>query len=213
MKDEALERMQRSLERLKSEGILRNLDFGIETESECLRRSTEEVALRAIALRMVSLKASGIPDSLWADIVEEFQIAPHFSPMERKFVETPSPSKSDSIQFSWRSECYWVMLWALGFVEHLGRPDEECEISLADSFLQDNCLDEFLAQAKLLPQSDLLDEADLICRYHWAVRDAAIHGHNVPAGLHPGVVQERHQALNWLIGYDKAEWDDVPTDT
>jgi hypothetical protein len=31
--------------------------------------------------------------------------------------------------------------------------------------------------------------------------------------LHPGVAQERHHALNWLIGYMDQEWDKVSTDT
>jgi hypothetical protein len=34
-----------------------------------------------------------------------------------------------------------------------------------------------------------------------------------PAGLHPGVLYERHYALNWLIGYCDQEWDEVTTDT
>jgi hypothetical protein len=28
-----------------------------------------------------------------------------------------------------------------------------------------------------------------------------------------GVVQERHYALNWLIGYCGQDWDDITTDT
>jgi hypothetical protein len=32
-------------------------------------------------------------------------------------------------------------------------------------------------------------------------------------GLDPGVTMERHHALNGLIGYDDADWDDVATDT
>lgn len=28
-----------------------------------------------------------------------------------------------------------------------------------------------------------------------------------------GVVQERHHALNWLIGYCGQDWDDITTDT
>jgi hypothetical protein len=29
----------------------------------------------------------------------------------------------------------------------------------------------------------------------------------------PGVIEERHYALNWLIGYFNQDWDDVATDT
>jgi hypothetical protein len=27
------------------------------------------------------------------------------------------------------------------------------------------------------------------------------------------IVQERHHAINWVIGYDGAPWDEVTTDT
>ena len=40
-----------------------------------------------------------------------------------------------------------------------------------------------------------------------------MNGKSAPSGLDPGVVQERHQALNWLIGYMDQHWDDVSTDT
>ena len=33
------------------------------------------------------------------------------------------------------------------------------------------------------------------------------------AGLEPGVVYERHYALNWLTKYGDVGWDNVPTDT
>ena len=34
-----------------------------------------------------------------------------------------------------------------------------------------------------------------------------------PAQLDPGVVMERHHALNWLTGFHGADWDDVDTPT
>ena len=48
---------------------------------------------------------------------------------------------------------------------------------------------------------------------HWAVRDARLNGRPVPNNYHPGVVLERHHALNWLIGYCGQDWDDISTDT
>jgi hypothetical protein len=59
----------------------------------------------------------------------------------------------------------------------------------------------------------ILDQADLIYRYHWAVVDARVKGKQPPAGLDPGIVYERHYALNWLIRYSDQEWDDISTDT
>jgi hypothetical protein len=58
----------------------------------------------------------------------------------------------------------------------------------------------------------MLDQADLMYRYNWAVTDARINS-KPSADLEAGVVQERHYALNWLIGYMDQDWDDVSTDT
>lgn len=43
--------------------------------------------------------------------------------------------------------------------------------------------------------------------------DARVGGKPAPKGLHPGIVYERHYALNWLIGYAGLGWDDLRTDT
>ena len=60
----------------------------------------------------------------------------------------------------------------------------------------------------------MLDQADLIYRLHWCVVDARLRNQpEPPADLQPGVVYERHYALNWLRGYHNADWDDVSTDT
>ena len=58
-----------------------------------------------------------------------------------------------------------------------------------------------------------MDQADLIYRMHWALRQAQIEGEAPPAGMVWDVVFERHYALNWLIGYMDQPWDEVSTDT
>ena len=72
---------------------------------------------------------------------------------------------------------------------------------------------QFVDQARLRPAAQILDQAHRIYRYHWAVRDAELESRPVPAGLNPGVTMERHQALNWLIGYLGQDWDNVSADT
>ncbi len=62
-------------------------------------------------------------------------------------------------------------------------------------------------------KSEILDQADLILRFHWACREAQINGEQTPGGLNDDVVIERHRALNWLIRYMDRDWDDVTTDT
>ena len=58
-----------------------------------------------------------------------------------------------------------------------------------------------------------LDALDLHYRAHWAVRQAQMEQADPPGGLIPGVVLERHYALNWLVRFEDAPWDEVDTPT
>ena len=71
----------------------------------------------------------------------------------------------------------------------------------------------FIAGARLRPTGEILDVLDLHYRLHWVVRQAGVDNQGPPAGLEVGVVRERHFALNWLVGYGDADWDDVETPT
>jgi Domain of unknown function (DUF4272) len=86
-------------------------------------------------------------------------------------------------------------------------------VDFAASTMMERTTSQFIEESNLRPIADILDQADLIYRYHWAVRNARIKGQQIPAALHPGVTAERHYALNWLTGYMEQAWDDVSTDT
>ena len=106
-----------------------------------------------------------------------------------------------------------MLLWALGIYPDIGRPDTITDVPLLAATLRDLGPEGLRAKARLRPQSQLLDATDLMYRYHWAVVQARLDGLPVPSGLDPGVVYERHYALNWLIGYMDQAWDDISTDT
>lgn len=211
---ESQSRKKRSLAILKAEKIPFTQHLpAIGTEAQSTRRSTEQVAQRAMALCIVAAKGEGVDQETIGRLVNEYKLASLFTPKEKAFIANPNPTQHDRIQFTWRYECYWVMLWALGFVDTLDRPDAICDVRHAVSFLQQNGHDGFVKKSKLRSQSEILDAADLIYRYHWAVVDARINDREPPATLDAGVVMERHYALNWLIGYMDQEWDDISTDT
>jgi hypothetical protein len=208
-------RKLRSDMRLKAEGVP-VLDWlpRIEPASRTRLRTPQEVVARVMALVAVAGKgATQEQPTLW----DRFVGAAHgavYSAREQAFLDNPIPSDHDFLQFSWRVEASVPLLWALGAVERLERPD--CPI-VARNILALTLDDEgtTLAQKETLrPIEEILDEADLIYRYHWATRQAGMSGAESPAGLDPGVVQERHQALNWLICYNGEDnWDLVGTDT
>lgn len=210
---EAIERKKRSEALLRSENVPINEQLPyIESEKEAKTRTKEEIAYRAMSLLVVAAKGEGLEQSMVDTIVKDYGLEKHLSPAEKKFLSNKSPSETDRTQFTWRYEAAWALLWSLGYVEQL-TPSSVCDVPRAVNFMKDRTAAEFIAQSKLRPMSEILDEADRIYRYHWAVVDAKLKKSNAPAGLNPDVTQERHYALNWLIGYMDQEWDDVSTDT
>jgi Domain of unknown function (DUF4272) len=211
---EALQRMERSNTRLLSEGVPINKSLPpIAGINEVRRRTKDEVAQRTMALLVVSLKGKGADPSIVDKMTANYGLNRFFTPKEAAFMRSSSPSKHDRIQFEWRSEAAWTLLWALGYVKTLGKPTATCDIPRAVQFLQERSAHRFLAEAKLRPIASILEEADLIYRYDWAVVEARLNNRAAPAGLDPDIVVERHYALNWLIGYMDQNWDDISTDT
>jgi len=212
--EEALQRRSRSEALLRSEGVPINRHLPVsETEDEAKRRSKDEVALRAFCLLLVAVKGEGLEQPVVDRIVQDFRLREALTPKERAFIDVTAPSLHDRVQFSWRYEAAWVLLWALGYVSSLQKPTKTCDVQFAVRKMRDWGPVGFAASAKLRSLQEILDEVDLIYRYHWAVVEARVQGEPTPANLEPGVVLERHYALNWLIGYMDQEWDDITTDT
>lgn len=190
----------------------------IESESESSRRDETEVAYRAMALMAVAIKGEGhasedpeVVRGQMAGLIEGLGLHKFFTDDERVFIDHPNPEQHEWIQFSWRYEACWVMHWALGFVDELEPPTSQCDPSKTVGIINNRGRDGYLTDARLRPQAEILDQADLAFRYHWAIREAQIQGGRIP-GVQRGVVMERHKALNWLIGVGES-WDSVPTDT
>jgi len=219
----SLARKDRSERRLKGEGVPVNAHLPVIEEEELAQiRSVEETAARAIALCIAAVKgesdgAGEDPEEtsgLIARITDQYGAGPCFTGRERSYLKEPNPEKGQIASFSWGYESYWVMLWALGFIEKLDRPDQICDVGHAVSILQEHeNFASFLKAARMRSKQEVMDEADLIYRYDWACVDARINNREAPAGLDAGVVYERHRSLNWLIGYMDQEWDYVTTDT
>ncbi len=148
------------------------------------------------------------------EIIEQYGLESAFSPNEHSFVFDPDPAERDKVQFSWKYECYWVMLWALNYVRELPTPDQVCDVQTAVQIMVDRTAMEFVESSKLRAADKILDALDLTYRYDWACVDSRLGQTVIPDWLNCGVVMERHRALNWLVGYpDDADWDDVTMDT
>lgn len=210
---DALDRKARSEAILTAEGVPFMWWLYPITMKACHMRSQEDVVYRALCTMMVAVKGEGLKQDIVQSVVANYGLASHFSPKEAKFIADPNPSQFDRTQFTWRYEANWVLLWALGFIERLERPDKICSPPIASKIVSQRTTAKFLEDSKLRPAEEIVEGADLILRYHWAVRNAQAGQQPPPSGLEPGVVQERHYAFNWLIGYCNSEWDEVHTDT
>lgn len=213
----------------RSEKILleKNISFiehlpPIVGEEDAKIRTKEEVAKRAVALCIVALKGEcqlsgediNVEKEIISTVINIFNAQDYFSPDEMEFLNNDNPKEEDSTQFTWRYECLWTLLWALGFIERLEYPDKICDVAKSVSILKSfEDFNEFLNKSNLRSKEEILDEADLIYRYDWACVNARIKGRQAPSELDSGVVVERHKTLNWLINYMDDEWDDVGTDT
>jgi hypothetical protein len=208
-----VERKAQSEMRLKGHHVPINPHLPmIESEAEVSVRTGAEIEGRLLALSAVAGIATDYNRKAVEAFAESKNAKAHFTSNEAEFFADPNPDMHDRIQFSWQYECAWVLLWALHLVdEELSYPSETCSVSRLIDLV---CTTENLTVYGVRTKSEILREADLIYRFHWAVRDADLNGREAPRNLHGGVVMERHRALNWLIRYNEnADWEEVTTDT
>lgn len=175
--------------------------------------SRRMLALFAVALRAEILATGDTPPSL--DEVETRLpgVAAALSPQERAFFAHAAPDAQALANFGWRYEALAVLQWALGLADTLPEPSALCAVPLAAQRALDNAQAAERTTLARRPLPELLDTLDRHLRLHWAVRQAGRSGQPLPAGIVPGVVYERHYALNWLLHFEDAEWDEVETPT
>ena len=213
----ANERKQRSMQLLGGMNIhpISSLPV-IMDESKATLRSPEEVAGRVAVLAAVNTVAFGYIDApAVIGYLQRQGLWNKATPAEKAFLQDPQEALKQ--KETWKCEDIWVLLWALGKVPSLGEMDALCNLDMvpeADFPFRGPASDPaaFLAGAAALRSiTEILDANDLYYRANWACVDARIKGEKEP--VHPGIVYERHYALNWLINYRNQEWDEVTCDT
>lgn len=212
--DEAQKRKQKSIKRLKVENIptIDHLPAIIDS-AQLQPRSVAEITNRALCLWVIAQYAEERSDSVFSARTAQYGLADHFTREEQAFVDQTEPIEQDVIKFSQRIEACWTLLWAAGYVRQLGKPDHFCDTERITQIIESRSPETIVMDASMRSIDEILDEADLIYRYHWAVMDAELYGKKPPGKLEPAVTYERHYALNWLIRYHALAWDDITTDT
>ena len=179
-------------------------------------RTPHEVAERALALFASVGLGFGIDRQSVIEWLADNGLNDALSPRERILIDAEAPTPKQLINASWQSECLIVLLWALDLIKSLPAANEQCDSRVFQAFLPpytEISVADFIAAARLLPDSVLIAMADEILDLHWHARDAQIHSRAPARPVDIGIIQERHHAINWVIGYDGLAWDDVTTDT
>lgn len=208
---DALARRERNRERLASLEIKVPEHLPpVVGKAEARVRDPEEVARRALALTVVAVRAESVSrgEPLPLEIFPPVALT-GLSPREKAFLQ--QESSDDAVPMVWRYEALLTLLWALGHFPELPDPTAICDVCAVAGLVR--AQGEDLLKARLRPATELLDELDRAYRLHWAVRQARLKGREPPGGLIPGVVLERHYALNWLFRFEEADWDRVDTPT
>lgn len=192
----------------------------IKSEDETVYKTKETIAKRAIAC-LISIQAacdqnndSYTPESAqWClGLIQQFELEQALTPSEVKILNNEGDAQ-DVINMIWKYEAYWSLLWALGLVETLEFPNDTVDCDYAINVVaQCETFEEFMQSVNLRDLETVLDEADLIYRYHWACVNARINQQEMPNGMIESVVSERRAGLDWLIRHD-ADWDNPDLNT
>ena len=206
----ARRRKQRSELIMLNEGVPINpglppVDFA---GGRSLRRKSE-VALRALCVMMTAIKADRMHQTMVLRVVRQYGLAASFSPGEKNFIRELEPTDNEKSQFALRYEAAWVLLWALGYVDHLDPPSARCDADRAVEIMREHSTQSFISDAQLRPIDQLLDQADLAYRYHCTLTDIAAAEDTLPDNLNAAIVFERQHAFNWLVRYSDCGWDEA----
>ena len=178
-------------------------------------RTPEEVTKRVVILLGIFQAATGRKKEELINILKKNNLWEAVSETERNFLLKPiDETKFEAIQFGWRSEAVFILLWTLKIVEKEEIPVDETNLDLIVDFLKDN---EYykkidIANAQLRDSNEILHLLETIYSIHWELRDAKIHNKKPPNNYHPSIIYEWHYALNWLVRSNE-NWDDITTDT
>lgn len=185
----------------------------IGSDSATTIRTQEEIVQRAFALCYLGLKSEGLDAKRLEDFDKKYGVSHSFTENEKSYVFSKDPTEQQGVEANWRYESLHVLLWTLGYIDSLKYPAEMCNVAEDVKIIFSKTKEQFAEGAKLRSKAEILDQADLIYRLHWACVEANTKQQEPPAKLNAGVVYERHYCLNWLINYMNDNWDSVSTDT
>jgi len=178
-------------------------------------KTPQEVAKRAQVLIGVFQAATGRNKDTIINLLKENQLWSEVSELEKKFLETSDEeSKFISMQYSWRAEAVYILLWALNRFDFQEIPKNESNLDqISDMVKKDDFFKKIdVSNAQFRSINEIYNLFNDILKINWEIRDALINKKESPNDYHPSIIYEWHFALNWLTKPDE-EWDSITTDT
>ena len=207
----ALNRKEYSESILTSHNIQINKHLPIIEEQVNIRKKPE-ILNRIYALVTIAAKGEGVKTEQLGAVMERLQIT-EFSDQEKEIMSKEELSDQEKANATWRYESLYALLWAIGKIDAMQYPSVICPVEEMVGMILEKPREEFTKDAKVRSTDQILDSLDLVYRMNWACVNARIKNEEPGGNLIPGVVYERHYALNWLVCYQNQDWDHISTDT
>ena len=203
--------------------IANEADAEIKSPEEAVKRVVTAFLAAQIAIDICNGETGTESAEFFTNILWELGLDNELTADEKKYFaladeRAPRISPEAANQFQWRIETCMPLFWACGF---LGDDDLPFPSDITDTTnliqLLGGChsFAEVMSHVKMHTPSEILDNADVCLRMHWACVEARLkNDRSICGDLMSDVVMEQHKGFNWLIGaFDAEDWDNVRAHT
>lgn len=186
----------------KIKGIPIDSATNLKTSEEILREMLSVYTIATISVYALEGKNELISVVL-NTLDQKLGITKSLTPQDNMFIKmlfSGNVSKLKLQSLTWLYEKVYVYMWALGL---LPKPNvlKECDTEKIDEFLIGiNGYDDLVSKIKPLDKKKILEYADLINRYNFAVIDAGLKNKTLE-GINIGVIKEQKSALDFILEF------------
>jgi hypothetical protein len=180
-------------------------------------RSKEEICDRVVALGIAMGVAFGAPAEEMRECVLKYSLSRALTPAEHAIIFEENVPEVLRRALAWQSERATVLLWALNWIKDMPDPGQQCSTAVLHDLLPpfgEASFESFRKDSKLRSEDELFDMAILIQELHAVAAQRKNSPRYRPSiqSVNREVIQERHHAINWIVGYLDLPWDEVSRD-
>lgn len=178
-------------------------------------RTAEEIARRAIALHCTVAAAHGVCKDDLKYWLKQERLWKELTPRELRFFANDPNSKEEIIWMTWMVEALVPLLWSIGKLNELPKPNRKYDTGLVISAIPGlfESTSHFIESAILRSREEIKREEEYLYDIHCQVDQTARKDNKAPDGFDGSVVFFRHYGLCWVRGYCGQSWDEVTPDT